>query len=231
MKMMSVLFAAALSWSSANAAPMLEINYIDQDPDGVSYPSRILVTERFMRMDSGKEGENYLILDRRNGRISNVTPERQEILRVDPGKVLTGQPKPWRVREKITALPSRGPGAKQVQIYVNDKLCSTITAIPNVFPDAVNALREYRRTLRAVQGDTYDGTPPELRNQCDLAQHVFETDRGLRFGLPLEETYQGGKTRRIVNYREVESRPELFVLPEDYHVIDLMKLRRGADTR
>lgn len=207
------------------AAKMLEVNYLDQEPGVPASPMRILLTDRYMRIDNGHNDDDYLLMDRKARRISNVTHDRREILQIDAGVVSMTKPARWQVREEIKALPNRGTGAKQVKVYVNDALCLEVTAMEGFLPDAAAALRTYSNILADVQAQTFLATPPELQNDCDLAQNVFEYQREVEHGLPVEESFQNGKTRRMLGYRTRDIEAQLFTLPAQYRTLNMKDIR------
>ncbi|TCV90465.1 hypothetical protein [Sulfurirhabdus autotrophica] len=207
------------------ASQMLELNYLDQEKGTPAVPMRILITDQFMRIDDGNNKSDFLLLDRQEKRIFNVTHDRQEILKIDAGVVTMQKPAKWVVREEVTDLPKQGKGAKKVNIFVNDTMCMQITAVEGFLPDAVSALRRYNETLAQVQAQTFMATPPELQNDCDLAQTVFEFGRELKYGLPLEATYHSGNTRRMVGYHMINMDSQLFTLPKQYRTVSLDDIR------
>lgn len=223
----ALLLAGCLGVGVVRAQPMIVLHYMDQDTGQAPYPTRILVTERYLRMDNGQDGDDFLLMDRKAMRMWNVTPDRKEILEIDRKPVRMAKPGRWDVHEKIAPAPARGKGVEQVTLYVNGVECSRITARAGIFPGVVAALKAYKETMAAVQADTFQSTPKDMRNDCDLALNVFEIDREFSHGLPLDENFQDGRSRRLESYREEEARPGLFVLPKNFRRINIEDLRKG----
>jgi len=65
-----------------------EVIYHDQDPGSEPYVTRILVNERFMRLDDGQDGGDFVLFDRKKGEVVNVLHEMKVLMRV------TGKPLP-----------------------------------------------------------------------------------------------------------------------------------------
>ena len=210
------------------AASMTELDYRDQDPGSPPYLTRILVTKDYLRIDNGKDGDDYLILDRAARRISNVLRDSREVMQIDAGRVSLARPAKWQVREEVKDLPQRGKRARQVSLYVNNVLCSQAITVQGVLPDAVAALREYLETLAATQARTYRSTPPGLRDPCELAQYVLEIGRDLKHGLALEQVSHNGRSRHLLDYRTVELKPELFRIPANFRRVNLDGSRPAA---
>lgn len=202
----------------AQAASMNEVDYQDQDPGAAPYSTRILVTQQFMRMDSGEDGGDFILLDRHARRVYNVVRGDQRIFRYDARPVKLAKPVPWKITESVTQLPGN---TRKFSLGVNGKACMVITAAPKLQPDTVAALVTYHAALAAVEADTWQRTPPDVRDQCDLAQHVLAFRRVLQYGLPLEEVYANGRSRHYVAHRTLPENQVLFRLPPDYQVVTL----------
>jgi hypothetical protein len=207
----------------ALAANMIELNFQDQDAGAPAYPTRVLVTEGFLRIDSGTDGADFVLLDRKKNRVYEVTQERREILRIDAEQPALAKPARWQVREDLVSSPDSR--TQHVNVYVNEMLCTQVTVVPKLLPDAAMALGAYRQALAGMQALTYLASPPDLRSDCDLVQHVWEIAREFKHGFPIEQKYHDGRSRRLVDYREKPYQPRLFVLPSGYRTINIKELR------
>lgn len=210
--------ALSVTVLAAGNKTMTRVDYRDKDPGSDPYLTRLLVTPNFMRIDYGNDTDDFILLDRKSGKVFNVMRDRKETLELAPGKVDLKKPLVWQVREDVR---KQSGGLNAAKIYVNNVLCSEVEAAPGVLPDVVKALGEYRSALEATQARTYSATPSELQAECELAQNVFETQRELRFGLPVKELYKNGRSRELVNHRSVTLAPQLFVLPTGYRTWSL----------
>lgn len=212
------LFWLAMLWPlSGLAGNMTELDYLDQDPGTAAYPTRILVNEKFMRMDSGKDAGDFILMDRPSGTIYNVIRSEENIYRYDPHPLTLAKPTPWKIQEQVKQL--RG-NTRKFTLGVNGKSCMELTATDKLLPEVASALATYRQTLSSIEGRTWQRTPAELRDECDLVQHVFEIRRTLQYGLPIEELYANGRSRRYVSHRTRASHPALFQLPPAYKMIN-----------
>lgn len=204
------------------AENMTELDYLDHDPGTAAYPTRILVNKNFMRMDSGKGADDFILLDRHAGIIYNVVRSEASIYRYNPHPLTLAQPTPWKIQEQVKQLPGN---TRKFTLGVNGKPCMEITAADKLLPDVVSALATYRQTLASVEALTWQRTPPEMRDECDLVQHVFEIRRTLQYGLPIEEVYANGRSRRYVSHGTRASQAALFQLPPTYKIINADQLQ------
>jgi hypothetical protein len=202
-----------LACASVQAAGMTELRYMDQDPGSAPYLTRILITERFLRLDNGQDDGDYALLDRQSGQVVNVLHDPRILMRMANHPLPVSRPLAYTVEEKV--LPVR-EGTVRVQIFADGMLCSETVAAKGLLPDAARALAEFKSALAYTQLQTYRNTPEELRQPCDLAHHVWESGRGLAYGLPLEERDYAGRVRRLSENAMKNLDSGLFDLPEGY---------------
>lgn len=197
----------------AHAEAMLRLEYLDTDPGAAPYVTRMLVFRDWLRIDDGLDHGDFILLDRKQRRVYNVVRGDRSIARFDAASPKVVRPEPWRVDEQIETLPGK---TLRARISVNGVVCSRITAAQGQFPGAVAALRALKDVMRATQIATWERTPIELRDECDLAQQVLEYPRELKHGLPIEEAYRNGRLRQLQGHAWVKPRPELFRLPTGF---------------
>lgn len=207
---------------------MIELRYRDSEADGTAYQTRILVTDRYLRMDEGRDGGDFVLFDRKTGKIANVQHERKLLLAMQNRKLPQSPPHAYQVEKKV--VPVR-EGTVRVQVLADGKLCSETVAAAKLFPDAVRALSEYKAAMAYTQWTTYRNTPAELRQDCDLVHHVRETGHSLSHGLPLEERDYAGRGRQYVGGEKRALKPQLFKLPNGYELLELPGLDdEGTDS-
>ena len=214
--MKALLGLLLLAAGAVHAADMAVVRYVDQDPGDPPYPTRILVTADFLRMDGGEDGGDFVLLDRRQGRVVNVMREAGVAMVFSPGEV---PPKPagWKPRLDSEAA---APGTRRFRLIVDGVVCSEGVAAAAAVPDAARAMAELKAVLAATQYRVWKEAPPEMQHPCDLANQVWETGTTLGLGLPLEEREFGGRTRTFESESREPLRPELFRVPERLTAID-----------
>ena len=202
------------------AAPttMAELNYQDSDPGAAAYRTRILVTPDYMRMDSGDDSGDFVLLNRANGELLNVIRSEQRAYRYQVRLVPVHKPQPWQVTQTVKQL---APSTRQFIWAVNGKTCGQVTAATGMLPDTVKALQQYWRALAPSQAQTWLRTPEALRDECDMARYVLEIPRLFQYGLPLEDIASDGRTRRYQSDRVVPLQRDLFTVPKAYQTVKL----------
>jgi hypothetical protein len=202
------------------AADMIVLYYRDHDPGSPSYTSRILITPEFLRLDDGRDEADFILLKRKSGELTNVLHSVKTSMRI-PGKPLPGSARPaWRAEARVEEVR---PGTNRVTVLANGNVCSQTVAAETLLPEAAKALAEYKAALAWTQYQTYQNTEPDLRQDCDLVHHVWDTGLALGHGLPLEERDYAGRSRQLEKQGREKLRPGLFKLPAGYPVSDLTR--------
>jgi len=194
---------------TARAADMTVLRYVDQDPGGPPYVTRILVTPDFMRMDSGEDTGDFTLLDRKKRVVINVMRDSRLAMVFAPG-ALPPKPAGWKpglVADRVER------GGRHFTLTVNGVVCSEGIAARHAL-DAARAMAEQKTILAATQYRVWKASPPELQHDCDLANQVWNAGDTLTLGLPLEEREFTGRTRTFESETRQPSNPELFRVPE-----------------
>lgn len=213
---MKALFGLfALCGGIAHAADMMVLRYVDQDPGGPSYATRILVTPDFMRMDSGEDAGDFTLLDRRRREVINVMHESRLAMVFAPGK-LPPKPAGWNAR---LAEGKAERGGRRFTLTVKGVVCSDGIAVRHAM-DAARAMAEMKSVLAATQYRVWKASPPDLQHDCDLANQVWNSGDTLTLGLPLEEREFTGRSRTLESETVQPVNPGLFRVPEGMRTID-----------
>lgn len=214
--MRSVLVALLLAAGAAQAADMTVLRYVEQDPGDPPYTTRVLVTPHYLRMDSGDDDGDFVLLDRRQKKVFNVMRGSGMVMAFVPGK-LPKPPAAWRAR--LDTRPGAA-GTRNFRLLAGDTVCNEGRLAARAAPDAARALGELKSVLALTQYRVWQASPREMQNDCDLANHVWEFGRVLQAGLPLEEHEAGGRVRQFESETKLPVNPDLFTLPAGLPVLD-----------
>ena len=208
---LTILALGLLAGPAQAAGGMTEVTYMDQEADAGGYVTRYLVTDRFLRMDYGRDREDFVLLDRREKRVYNVNHAGFEILIFDWAPLAIDKPKEWDIDEDV--LSDKG-AEKRLNLMVNGKICTKIRASERFLPVVAQALAEFGEVMAATHVAAYAATPIEQREPCDLARLILEPRRWYKYGLTLDEVHYSGFSRRLLNHQSaVAIRPKVFELP------------------
>ena len=224
-KLFIVLMLGLAAGSARGATGMTEVTYMDQEANAGGYVTRYLVTDRFLRMDYGRDREDFVLLDRREKRAYNVNHERREVLVFESGPLNIEKPKTWDTDDDVL---SERDAQKRLDLIVNGKVCTRILASERFLPEVAQALGEFSEVMAATHAASYLATPPEQREACDLARLVLEPRRWFKYGLTLDEVHYTGFSRRLLNHQTgIVVRPKAFEVPENYRRIN-MQTQQGV---
>lgn len=213
---MKALFGLlALCGGMAHAADMTVLRYVDQDPGGPPYATRILVTPDFMRMDSGEDAGDFTLLDRHRRVVINVMHESGLAMVFAPG-TLPPKPAGWNAR---LAEGKAERGGRRFTLVVKGVVCSEGIAVRHAM-DVARAMAEMKSVLAATQYRVWKASPPDSQHDCDLANQVWNSGATLTLGLPLEEREFTGRSRKFESEAVQPVNPGLFRVPEDMRTMD-----------
>jgi hypothetical protein len=207
------------AWAAEVESMMLM--YQAHEPGIAPYASRILVTGRYVRMDDGVDGGDYLVFDRESRLISSVNHNDKTVFEIPPREITLKPPMPLQRRnERQTVKEAPKVGGRQPeqhQLYVNESLCYSVVTVPGLMGDAVQALSDFRQVLAGEHARVLTDIPADMQQPCDLALHTFHSDWQLQFGLPIQEWDELGSGQMLVDFnREFMVDEVLFGLPADY---------------
>lgn len=188
---------------------MTVLRYVDQDPGDPPYPTRILVTPDFMRMDSGEDAGDFTLLDRRRRVVVNVMLDSKLAMVFAPG-VLPPKPADWAPRLEAGKAER---GGRHFTLTVKGVVCSEGIAARHAM-DAARAMAELKSILAATQYRVWKDSPPGMQHECDLANQVWNSGDTLTLGLPLEEREFTGRLRTFESEARQPLNPRLFRVPE-----------------
>lgn len=203
------------------------------------YPVSMTISTDFLRIDDTVEGKDFILFDRNSKEIFSVNSEEQQIIKIRQTPVTIKSPMELKLHEIELDMDDNAPliagkKARHFQFFVNDKLCYDLISVPNLLPDAVAALKDFKQVLAGQQSETLRAVPGDLHEACDLARHIFYPQRHLEKGFPIIEKESGhGQamiapdsqaeikySRALTNFKEEAVSTERFVLPE-YRIVPI----------
>lgn len=212
---------------------MMESNAVEP-----TFTTRIFVNEGYLHMSDSRSPADYMVFNRTEKTIYNVTTDDKTIL-VIRNKPVDIEP-PIKLDYQEESQPSGaipkidGNQATHYLFMANGKHCYDAVVMPEGFmPDVVAAMREFREVLAGEHATTVDRTPKELLDACDLSVNIFHATQHLDHGLPIREWDQHGYQRFLKDYREnMQPSEDTFVLPKDferYSVGDVLAADKSGD--
>jgi hypothetical protein len=231
MKRTPIFLLATLLLAACTEKPSATIflSFSENSPDG-EYPVRMLVSEKFLRIEDGDTQDGFIVFDRAARTIYSVSHAGKSTLVLHARPVTLSAPKQFehRVeREKETLPPVDGKAVTHYRLFTNRERCFDVYAADGLLPEAVTALREYHETLAGEQAAMQVNMPIGMQSACDLADQVFVPTRYLAHGFPVRQVNRAGITRQLVSYkRGVPVEKGLFELPKDYKQITPAELHK-----
>lgn len=214
-----------VGWAVAVQAQTVDavmLKYMVSEQGLEPYPSRIIVTDKMVRMDDGEPQGDYLLFDREKQLISSVNHEEGTVFEI-PARLLPMRSPIVLKRNHSLEADAKAPliagrQPHQLRLFVNDQLCYDAVVVPGMHPEVVRALTDYRRVLAGEQGKLLDELPSEVLDGCDLALHTFYPGWPLESGLAIQEFDLSMQRGRLLVDMDADYKVEaaLLSLPGSY---------------
>jgi len=224
-----LLAALTLTACTDKPSPTIFLSFTESSPDG-EYPVRMLVSEKFLRIEDGDTHDGFIVFDRAARTIYSVSHTGKSTLVLHARPVTLSAPKQFehKVERDKETLPSvDGMTVTHYRLLTNRERCFDVYAAEGLLPEVVTALREYHETLAGEQAAMQANMPIGLQSVCDLADQVFVPARYLEHGFPVRQVNRTGVTRQLVGYqRDVPVEKGIFDVPKDYKQMSPAELRK-----
>ncbi len=196
--------------------------YAEKQAGAPGFTTRIFVNAKYLQISDTRTPADYVLFNRDERTIYNVTDEDKTILVIKP-KPVTAKP-PFELKFEAESQPSRaipkvdGRQATHYRFYANGEHCYDSVAIGGGFmADVLAAMRDFRQVLAGEHATTVNTTPKEMQNACDLSMNVFYSTEYMEKGLPIREWDRNGYQRFLKDYRVgVSVEGGAIELPEDF---------------
>jgi len=199
------------------------IIYSEREEAGTPlFRSRMFINNKYIHMADDRFPNDFLLFDREKQTIYSVTEANKTIFVIKQKEIKVKPPIEITYVEESqpsSAIPKvSGHKATHFRYLANGKQCYDAVTLEKTFlPEAVAALKEYRKVLAGEHASTVHAMPADTHEACDLALNIYYAAKHLETGLPLREWDQRGFLKFLVDFRiDVEFDQEKFKLPEGY---------------
>jgi hypothetical protein len=212
-RLLAGLLCLGLGPQAVFAGDMVSIEYRDHEPNAPDYVSRYLLLDDRLRMDYGRDGDDFVLFDRRAARIAMVSHSARRVTELAVELSSEAVPDDWNMLQVVR--PARG--GKELRLRVKNQDCVIVRSIAGTASETA-LLADFKRALSGNQRDAWRSTPADLQEPCHWLMEVAEAGIEYRYGLPAEVNYWDGRTRRYLNRRAEPARAQLFEVPRDYAI-------------
>lgn len=217
--------AASAETSAQETRPATIVVWAERRAEDEAYPLRLLLSEKVLRFDGGKDTDDYLLLERDSKTLFNVVRADQMVLRVPYVVVAVDEKLAKAIRLEEVLEPMQG--APKVEGLVPMKLtlkadgevCRTSVVVPDLFPEILAALKEFATAMASFHAANLPSAAAENVNACSFADAILAPTRSLESGFPIQENQSAGLQRMLFSLEEDVALPAaLFAPPADYSV-------------
>jgi hypothetical protein len=234
---MTVL-AGALLATTAACQPMITVNqrveFIDQEPGIDPDLIRMTANAQYLRIEEGGSANGYILFDRQKKIILSINDSSRTIMLIAPPP--SNLQPPFALTHTVKELGAL-PDAPKIhnitpihhQFLTNAKVCMDVISVPGLLPEMIQALREYQLILATDSARTFNQTPADMQDPCEIARSTFSPVREYTYGFPIREWRPSGYIRALKDYKEtIDVADDYFQVPKDYFTYTVQQLRDGV---
>lgn len=232
---LEVPVTADIANATKPATTKILLLYKVQEPGIDPYEARIIITDEYIRLDDNNDGNDFILVHRKDKTVYSVSDDNENILVIKYRPVTLKSPIELHsetIRKPDTDAPKiDGYTLVHYVFKINGEACQDATIAEGLLIEATKAISEYRQILAGQHAITFNSTPADLRNGCDMAMHIFHPDRYLQFGLPINERDYRGYQRSLIDFDDAyEVDPALFDLPSEFKKFSIDELQAPVET-
>ncbi len=211
----------------------VRISFVEYEKYVEPYPTRLIVTNKFMRFDDGEGSLSYILFNRDTDTIYSVNNDERTVMAVKYKEIELEPPFELELEERNLGTLEDAPEIQGMQplhyeFSANGEVCYNVVAVKELMPDVVDAMKAFKRVLASDSKVTFHTIPADLHNACDMSMSTFAASRHLKYGFPIQEWSVKGDGRTLVDYDEnFQPDPALFVLPKDFQHFSVQDFREG----
>ncbi len=200
-----------------------QIEFVEKESGQETAKIRMLLSNEFLRVDSGNNADDYILFNRQEGVIMNVTHSDKTILVIEYSALNLAP-----LAENILIDKTQAPlpdmpkinESELIQIVttVNGKDCKKTIVAVSLMPEVVAAMQELNLVLAEQYGVSLNQTLMSSdAAACDMVVSTYEVNGDLIYGFPVQSNRANGWSRSLVDFKQnIEVNPELFTVPDGY---------------
>ncbi len=181
---------------------------------------RYIVTDKFMRSDTGSAEQDFVLLDRTQKKIFSVVQDTRSILVIDGNGSVPVAPESFVVKVTRSTDPKApkvfGKALTEIHVSSDKQLCYSAMVVPGQHEAVRQSLLEFQQVLAVRQLKVLENMPEEMKTGCFMIQYLYAPARHLQYGLPVREWNKDSKVRQLLDLQTTSIDESLFVLPAGY---------------
>lgn len=219
--------------SESDKQTSVKIDFVEYEKYVKPYPTRLIVTNNYMRFDDGEGSTSYVLFNRETDTIYSVNDDERTVMSLSHQDTELEPPMELNLEERnlgtLEDAPSiQGMDPLHYEFSANGDVCYSVVAVKQLMPDVVDAMQAFSAVLASDSKVTFNNIPADLHDACDMSMSTFAAGRHLQHGFPIQEWSVNGDGRTLVNYDEnYTPDPALFELPNEYQHFSIQDMREG----
>jgi len=218
---------AAVNKNKSSTINVYQLQYQETEPGIDAYKVRMLVSKRYIRIDTLGDNSGYIIFDGKKNIIYSLSHFDRRILVINPKNGSKNKPADnLNIHPVIEYMPLvNAPKVAGKTIYnyrvfsgknKNRQTCMTIQLVKGLLPAVTRILKKYQQLISAQQVVMLKNTIKSVQTPCYLIDQIFNAGLYYDKGLPIQEWHSNQQTKILLGYKQLNVDAKLFDLPASY---------------
>lgn len=201
-----------------------ELRYIENEPGVGEYVVKMLVSDRYIRIDEAGDGSGFIVYDDKKKIIYSVSNHEQSVLVINEHK-FTDENSPAKFNIEYLQLsdaPSvSGNTVFNYRAYAGhgdaEVTCTEIQLVENLLPEVRELLKNYQKVISGQHVKMADNKITDVQTACYFVDQIYNTGAYYEKGLPIQEWHSNDRSKTLTSFKEVTVDRDKFNVPESYH--------------
>lgn len=210
-----------------------KLDYFEREAGVDDYEVRMLVSDRFIRIDEIGEKSGFIIYDDKTKTIFSVAHHDKSVLVINDYDYNESDSPVKSKMEYLQLDDAPKISEKKIynyRVYVEKNnteiTCLEIQLVENLLPDVSKILKNYQKVISGQQVKMTDNEVHEFQSPCFFVDQIYNTGLYYDKGLPIQEWHSNERYKILSAYEEISVSSDNFLLPEDYKKFSINKNSR-----
>jgi hypothetical protein len=221
--LLSAQAATSNSDKSTVAEEAYELHYVEREPAVDDVETRLLITDRFIRIDQVDDKSGYIIYDDNEHTVYSISHFDKTVLVIREYEFkATDNPVKFDVEYlQLSDAPKvSGNDVYNYRAFVgkgdDEETCMDMQLVENLLPDVRKILKNFQRVVSGQQVRMTDNQVTEIQTPCYFVDQVYNGGAYYDKGLPIQEWHSNERARILVSFDMTKITRGSFVIPEKY---------------
>ncbi len=213
-----------------------QLLYIEREPGVDDYEVKMLVSDRFIRIDETEEDSGFIVYDDTDKTIYSVSHVDKSVLVIKQHD-FSNKIAPVQSFTEYLLLADApkvaGNNIFNYRVFVDNKVketgesrketCMEIQLAEGFLPNVTKLLQNYQKVVAGQQVKMVDNKVNDFQTPCFYVDQVYNEGDYYKKGLPIQEWHSNDRFKALTSYKQINVSSDIFSVPENYREFSVDK--------